>query len=225
MAASYYNDINLRAYRFENTYAKGGTLMILCCKHCGNCRESNHLAENCDYCGNEMVQLLSDEELSHIDPKELPQIIEAMRAGYRYGNPDYDEKLWDSRTKKEEIQRAENEKKELDYREKHHMVTTGFQFEGYEIVSYLGIVAGEVVLGTGFLSEFTSSFADFFGVQSGMFEEKLETARHAAMDKLIKKSAVLGGNAVIGIDIDYNMFSNNVIGVIANGTSVVIRKI
>ena len=65
--------------------------MILCCKHCGNCRESNHLAENCDYCGNEMVQLLSDEELSHIDPKELPQIIEAMRAGYRYGNPDYDE--------------------------------------------------------------------------------------------------------------------------------------
>lgn len=174
--------------------------MILCCKHCGNCRESNHLAENCDYCGNEMVQLLSDEELSHIDPKELPQIIEA-------------------------IQRAENEKQDLDYREKTHMVTTGFQFEGYEIVSYLGIVAGEVVLGTGFLSEFTSSFADFFGVQSGIFEEKLETARHAAMDKLIKKSAALGGNAVIGIDIDYNIFSNNVIGVIANGTSVVIRKI
>ena len=43
--------------------------------------------------------------------------------------------------------------------------------------------------------------------------------------ELIKKSAALGGNAVIGIDIDYNMFSNNVIGVIANGTSVVIRKI
>ena len=172
-----------------------------------------------------MVQLLSDEELSQIVPTELPQIIEAMRAGYRYGNPDYDEKLWYSRAKKEEIQRAENEKKDLDYREKTHMVTTGFQFEGYEIVSYLGIVAGEVVLGTGFLSEFTSSFADFFGVQSGMFEEKLETARHAAMDKLIKKSAALGGNAVIGIDIDYNMFSNNVIGVIANGTSVVIRKI
>lgn len=98
--------------------------MILCCKHCGNCRESNHLAENCDYCGNEMVQLLSDEELSHIDPKELPQIIEAMRAGYQYSNPDYDEKLWDSRAKKEEIQRAENEKQDLDYREKTHMVTT-----------------------------------------------------------------------------------------------------
>ena len=43
--------------------------------------------------------------------------------------------------------------------------------------------------------------------------------------ELIKKSAALGGNAVIGIDIDYNIFSNNVIGVIANGTSVVIRKI
>lgn len=114
-----------------------------------------------------MDQLLSDEELSHIDPKELPQIIEAMRAGYRYGNPDYDEKLWDSRTKKEEIQRAENEKKSWIIAKKHHMVTTGFQFEGYEIVSYLGIVAGEVVLGTGFLSEFTSSFADFLACSPG----------------------------------------------------------
>ena len=45
--------------------------MILCCKHCGNCRESNHLAENCDYCGNEMVQLLSDEELSQIVPTAI----------------------------------------------------------------------------------------------------------------------------------------------------------
>ena len=51
-----------------------------------------------------MVQLLSDEELSQIVPTELPQIIEAMRAGYQYSNPDYDEKLWDSRAKKEEIQ-------------------------------------------------------------------------------------------------------------------------
>ena len=99
--------------------------MILCCKHCGNCRETNHLAENCDYCGNEMVQLLSDEELSQIDPTKLPQIIEAMRAGYRYGNPDYDEKLWDSRTKKEEIQRAENEKKELDLKVMKSYLTWG----------------------------------------------------------------------------------------------------
>lgn len=85
--------------------------MILCCKHCGNCRESNHLAENCDYCGNEMVQLLSDEELSHIDPKELLQIIKAMRAGYRYGNPDYDEKLWDSRTKKKKYNGQKTKKR------------------------------------------------------------------------------------------------------------------
>ena len=58
-----------------------------------------------------MVQLLSDEELSHIDPKELPQIIEAMRAGYRYGNPDYDEKLWDSRTKKKKYNGQKTKKK------------------------------------------------------------------------------------------------------------------
>lgn len=44
------------------------------------------------------------------------------------------------------------------------------------------------------------------------------------MEKLIQKSSVLGGNAIIGVDIDYTMFSNNIICVIANGTSVVIEE-
>ena len=35
----------------------------------------------------------------------------------------------------------------------------------------------------------------------------------------------MGANAVIGVDFDYLTFSNNMIGVVANGTAVNIEKI
>lgn len=106
-----------------------------------------------------------------------------------------------------------------------YMLTTGYDFSGYRITKYIGIVSGQVVLGTGFLSEFTASFADFFGEESNMFAEKLEKAKNAAIEKLIIKSADKGGNAVIGVDFDYITFHGNMIGVVANGTSVIIEEI
>ncbi len=105
-----------------------------------------------------------------------------------------------------------------------HMLTTGYNFDGFLIENYIGIVSGQVVLGTGFLSEFTASFADFFGEESYKFADKLEQAKNAAMKKLIDKSIEKGGNALIGVDFDYITFRNNMIGVVANGTSVRIKK-
>ena len=57
------------------------------------------------------------------------------------------------------------------------------------------------------------------------FANKLESAKNAAMKRLIRHSAEKGGNAVIGLDFDYITFSSNIIGVVANGTSVVIEKV
>lgn len=106
-----------------------------------------------------------------------------------------------------------------------YMLTTGYEFSGYKITKYIGVISGQVVLGTGFLSEFTASFADFFGEESNKFADKLETAKNAAVKKLIIKSLDKGGNAIIGVDFDYITFHGNMIGVVANGTSVVIEKI
>lgn len=53
----------------------------------------------------------------------------------------------------------------------------------------------------------------------------MEKAKESAMKKLLHKSASIGGNAVIGIDFDFVNFSNNMIGVSANGTSVIIEKV
>lgn len=128
------------------------------------------------------------------------------------------------RLSKEEMERLAAEQSALKLAAKDQMLTTGYDFSGYHITKYVGIVSGEVVLGTGFLSEFSASVSDLFGASSGAFEEKLDTAKKAAIEKLTIKSVKEGGNAIIGVDFDYITFANNMIGVVANGTSVVIEK-
>lgn len=106
-----------------------------------------------------------------------------------------------------------------------HMLTSGYNFESYRITSYNGIVSGEVVLGTGFLSEFSASINDFFGSTSEEFSVKMKLTKDIATSKMIDASIVKGGNAIIGVDFDYTTFGNNMIAVSANGTSVVIEKL
>lgn len=118
----------------------------------------------------------------------------------------------------------ENYKRQLQALIDNHMMTTGFDFEGYKIKSYNGVISGSVVIGTGFLSEVGASISDLLGVPSEMFSEKMETARELALKNLINKSAQNGGNAIIGVEFDYITFLNNMIGVVANGTAVVIEK-
>ena len=38
------------------------------------------------------------------------------------------------------------------------------------------------------------------------------------------KSDAKGGNAIIGVDFDYITFHGNMIGVVANGTSVILEE-
>lgn len=104
------------------------------------------------------------------------------------------------------------------------MMTSGFNFEGYDIIEYHGIVCGESVLGTGFMSSFDASISDTLGIESLSFIEKLQEARDAAKRRAIQKVLESGGNALIGADIDYSMFSSNMIAVMFNGTSVTIKK-
>ena len=87
------------------------------------------------------------------------------------------------------------------------------------------MLAGETVLGTGFLSEFSSRLSDFFGVESDTLADKLSKARDLATQKLISKAKLLAANAIIGLDYDYVTFGQNIIGVIANGTAVFIEPI
>lgn len=105
------------------------------------------------------------------------------------------------------------------------MVTTGYNFEGYKIVKYINLVHGEIVLGTGFYSELSASISDLLGVSSKTFEGKISQAKGVAQEQMILNAMTMDANAIIGIDFDITTFSNNMIGVSANGTAVVVEKI
>jgi uncharacterized protein YbjQ (UPF0145 family) len=104
-------------------------------------------------------------------------------------------------------------------------LTTGYSFEGYDITKYVNIISGECVLGTGFLSETLAGLSDLFGMRSTVFSEKLTEAKDYALHQLKLACYLQGGNAIVGIDFDYITFSNNMIGVIASGTAVIIKHI
>lgn len=104
-------------------------------------------------------------------------------------------------------------------------ITSGYNFEGYNIVEYLGHYTGEYVLGTGFLSSLDASIADFIGSGSGLYKDKLQNAKRWAMESLTEKVGHTKANAIIGIDLGYTMFSNNMIGVIVSGTAVCIEPV
>jgi uncharacterized protein YbjQ (UPF0145 family) len=99
-------------------------------------------------------------------------------------------------------------------------VSTTPAFDGYHVVEYLGIESVEFVIGTGMFSEVSSEIADFLGVRSSAFEQKLQAAKRHAMDALKYVAAERGANAVLAIDLDYTEFSGNRIALIINGTLV-----
>jgi uncharacterized protein YbjQ (UPF0145 family) len=99
------------------------------------------------------------------------------------------------------------------------MVTTP-SLENHTVQEYLGIISAEVVLGTGFLSEFGAGLADMLGIRSDKFQNKLKEAKGAAMKELWTRAYELRANAILGVDLDYSVLSNNLLMVVANGTAV-----
>lgn len=181
------------------------------------------------------TKFLSFEDLSHnqeavnqqLQELKYPQkVIDEINGWYDQKGEDLSCRLQQAEINKVQEERL-NEINSGKYNSQinNYLLTTGFNFEGYMITEYKGIVTGEVVLGTGFLSAFTSDFADMFGVESQRYANKLQEARDGAKMRAIIKSIQLGGNALIGVDMDYINFASDKIGVIFNGTSVVIEKV
>ena len=103
------------------------------------------------------------------------------------------------------------------------IVTTTPAVEGRKITDYKGIVFGEVVSGVNFVKDFAAGLTNFFGGRSGSYEGELIEAREAALREMEKRAEALGANAVVGVDIDYEVLGQgNMLMVTASGTAVVI---
>jgi uncharacterized protein YbjQ (UPF0145 family) len=105
------------------------------------------------------------------------------------------------------------------------LVTTTPTIEGRKIARYCGVVAGEAILGANVFKDLFAGLRDIVGGRSGTYERELQRARDIALKELEEKAAELGGNAVVGVDLDYEVLGqgNGMLMVSASGTAVVVE--
>ncbi|MGR3315435.1 heavy metal-binding domain-containing protein [Roseovarius indicus] len=103
------------------------------------------------------------------------------------------------------------------------IVTTTNTIEGHRITDYKGIVVGEAIMGANVVRDVFASITDIVGGRSGAYESKLQDARDTAMNELEARAAAMGANAVVGVDLDYEVVGQSMLMVSASGTAVVIE--
>ena len=102
------------------------------------------------------------------------------------------------------------------------IVTTTPTIEGRPIQDYLGIVTGEVIVGANLFRDLFANIRDIVGGRSGSYERILADARQQAIEELQAEAATRGANAVVGIDLDYEVIGDtgSMLMVSASGTAV-----
>ena len=103
------------------------------------------------------------------------------------------------------------------------IVTTTHAIEGRKISAYLGVIAGEAIMGVNIFKDFFANIRDIVGGRSGAYEQELQKARDAAFADLTARADELGADAVVGVDIDYEVIggsSGSMLMVSVSGTAV-----
>jgi uncharacterized protein YbjQ (UPF0145 family) len=102
------------------------------------------------------------------------------------------------------------------------IVTTTNTLETHRVQDYLGIVTGEAIQGAHIGRDILASFRDVFGGRSAAYEGSLREAREEALREMIQAAKARGADAVIGVDIDYEVLgkTGGMLMVTAAGTAV-----
>lgn len=99
------------------------------------------------------------------------------------------------------------------------IVSTTPSIEGRSISAYHGVVVGEAILGANVFRDLFAGITDIIGGRSGAYEQELGKARAVALQEMEDRAREIGGNAVVGVDLDYEVI-NNMLMVSASGTAV-----
>ncbi|MCK0507496.1 heavy metal-binding domain-containing protein [Aromatoleum anaerobium] len=105
------------------------------------------------------------------------------------------------------------------------LMTTTPTIEGRTIRSYHGVVAGEAIIGANVFKDMFAAVRDIVGGRSGAYEKTLRSARETAFADLAEAASRLGANAVVGVDIDYEVLGekNGMLMVAVSGTAVTLE--
>ena len=102
------------------------------------------------------------------------------------------------------------------------LMSTTPTLEGRPIRQYHGVVTGEAIIGANIFKDMFASIRNVVGGRAGAYESTLSEAREAAMEDMSEAAAKLGANAIVGIDIDYEVLGadNGMLMVCVSGTAV-----
>jgi uncharacterized protein YbjQ (UPF0145 family) len=102
------------------------------------------------------------------------------------------------------------------------IITTTTSVEGRPVQQYLGVVTGEVIVGANIFKDLFAGIRDIVGGRSGAYESTLRDAREQAFREMEEEAGALGGNAVLGVDIDYEVIGKegSMLMVSVSGTAV-----
>ena len=106
------------------------------------------------------------------------------------------------------------------------ILTTTPNIEGHRIKEYLGVVAGEAILGANFFRDFFARIRDVVGGRSGAYEKELARAREIAFQEIQEEALRVGANAIVGIDLDYEVMGEggSMLMVSISGTAVMVER-
>lgn len=100
------------------------------------------------------------------------------------------------------------------------IVTTTNEIQGKEISEYIDIVNGEAIMGANVVRDLFASVRDVVGGRSGAYESKLKEARDVAMAEMKELAKRKGANAIVGVDVDYEVVRDGMLMVAVSGTAV-----
>lgn len=103
------------------------------------------------------------------------------------------------------------------------IMTTTPSIEGRKITNYVGLVTGEAIIGANIFRDFFAKITDIVGGRSGAYEKELGKARRMAYQEMEAAAAQIGANAVVGVDLDYEVIGSSMLMVAVSGTAVVVE--
>jgi len=105
------------------------------------------------------------------------------------------------------------------------LVVTTPAIEGKRVTRYFGIVSGEAILGANIFQDFFAGIRDIVGGRSAGYERELKKAKDIAIAEMVQQAKGWGGNAVLGVDLDYETIGANgsMLMVSASGTAVLVE--
>ena len=103
------------------------------------------------------------------------------------------------------------------------LMSTTTVIEGRPVSKYLGVVTGEAIIGANIFRDMFATVRDIVGGRSATYEKALAEAREVAMTEMQTRAQELGANAVVAIDVDYEVLgqNNGMLMVAVSGTAVI----